>query len=170
MLAMPRSNLHIGYRMMTILVAWVMFLTSFAMKATDKINIRGVGAGDFTGYTAFRRSVLYLTHPMAWNLFIQKPQLIVVFVIFLAMLVMAFAPVFDARTDGKWKILGPVFIVIGVLNYVLLAQYLLGEVYEGFHLWSASFMLMGVAFLIPEDRGISIPLGGGAQEDEKKKR
>lgn len=123
--------------------AWLLFIGSFFLPATDVLQRSGTPPGTpLTGWQAFITSIVAgVMNPWLW---IVEPRVF----LFLAFLfgngVMLVAPVLS-RDESTMVALS--LLPFGLLPWLIPAK-LLGELYIDFYCWNASFFLMALGFFL----------------------
>ena len=121
-----------------LMLSWLMFLASFFLPATNVLAMAGTAPGTpLTGWQAFESSL----SAGAFNFWAWLGDLrVMVFLIFpFTNSVMLVAPAF--RVLGKFSFIPALILLPAAVVPWLLPHYLCGDLYVGFYLWNASYLM-----------------------------
>jgi len=130
-----------------IALAWLMFIASFFLPATDVVEMSGTAPGTpLTGWQAFTTSLEIFGHPVTLLLIPKEPSLLLLLAFPLINLVMLFSPLPALAWEEAWMLSG-VFLLFGFVPR-LLPRELIGNLFVGFYLWDLSIFMMGVGCIL----------------------
>jgi hypothetical protein len=119
--------------------AWLMFIVSFFLPATNVVETGGTAPGTpLTGWQAFSSSLEVLAvQPL---IIIAEPRTLLFLTFPFINLAMLLAPVVVLAWDDSWLLSG-LFFLFGLLPW-LFPKAVTGDLFVGFYLWDLSFFMM----------------------------
>jgi hypothetical protein len=137
-----------------VVVAWLAFVVSFALPATNVVGIAGTPPGTpATGWQAFIASLEALVcEPL---LVIVEPRTLLFLAFPFINFAMLVAPWFVLSSDDG-AAFGWAFLPVGFLPWVL-PKSLTGELFIGFHVWDLSFFAMFAGSILMSIRRGNFP-------------
>jgi hypothetical protein len=128
-----------------IVVAWLMFVASFFLPATNVVGRPGTRPGTpLSGWDAFYSSLMILgAHPI---IVIAEPRSLLFLTFPLINLAMILIPLFALGDPEHAPVFGAPLAPLGLIP-LLLPKTLTGDVFVGFYLWISSFFAMSAGCL-----------------------
>jgi len=122
-------------------MAWLMFVVSFFLPATNVLEMGGTPPGTtLTGWQAFTSSILVLAaQPLV---VIAEPRVLLFLAFPFINLAMLFAPPIVMKWEDSWLLSGPL-LLCGVMPWML-PKSVTGDLFVGFYLWDFAFFLMAI--------------------------
>ncbi|MGO8925816.1 MAG: hypothetical protein ACLQU3_02810 [Limisphaerales bacterium] len=131
-----------------VVTAWLMFIVSFFLPATDVVELGGTAPGTpLTGWQALTTSVDSFGHPLTFLFVLKEPRTLLLLAFPFINLIMLLAPLVVALVwEEAWMVSG-VFLLFCFVPW-LLPKELTGNQFVGFFLWDLSFFLMGAGCIL----------------------
>ena len=128
-------------------LAWLMFIFSFFLPATDVLSIGGTAPDTpLTGWQAFTTSFEVFGSPFIL-LIPQEPRLLLLLAFPPINLVMLLSPLLAALVWERAWILSGLLLPFGIVPWLLPKDFT-GNLFAGFYLWDSSFFLMGAGCIL----------------------
>lgn len=130
----------------TILTAWLLFIVAFFLPATNVMQVAGTSPGTpLTGWQAFRASLECLAaSPLVW---FAEPRSLLLLAFPIGNQLMLIAPWLVFANRGQLELLTLAFAFFAILPWFL-SKGLTGDLYSGFLIWNAAFVLMSAGCIL----------------------
>lgn len=140
------TTVHTRSAYVIITVAWLLFMLSFLLPATDVIERGGTAPGTpLTGWQAFIASIrIGLFNPLVW---VAEPRFLLFLVFPFANGLMLLVPLLCLVLRDKAAFLALPLLPCGVIPWIL-PKSLVGNLFIGFYLWNLSFLAMCVGCVV----------------------
>lgn len=127
-----------------VLGAWLLFIASFYLPATNVIEKPGTPPGTpLTGWQAFASIPIVATPMVA----ITIPKGFVLFTFPLINFVMFMAPIIVLAWSIESWVMTPLFVLFGIAPWFIPKE-LSGDLFIGFYVWDASFFAMAIGCVL----------------------
>ncbi len=123
-------------------LAWVMFLASFFLPASDVLEMPGTPPGTPMSGWQTMCSLRVLGNPFA---LLAEPRALLLLVFPLANLAMLLSPLLLPAAENIWPSAALAFLLAAAFPYFLPAD-LLGNRFIGYWLWQGSFFIMAAGW------------------------
>jgi hypothetical protein len=124
-----------------VLVAWLMFIVSFFLPASNVLaKAGGMPGAPLTGWQTFVASQMMLAYPLTFLLIHDQPRILLFLLFPFINLVMLLAPVVVLAWKDSWLI-SWIFLLFGLFPWIF-PKDMTGDLFIGFYLWDLSFLLM----------------------------
>jgi len=145
-----RTRMSRYFPAITICVAWLAFIVSLFLPATNIFEWPNVPPRTvLLGWQASVSSIIFVTTQLYFALL--EPRILLYAMVPIMNLCMFLAPAAILSPGENVWMLSGLFLLMAIIPW-LLPSVPLGNLFIGFYVWNASFILMGIGFLMMRDR------------------